>query len=124
MADLIIDGTTYSGTPTSTSNPFRPGSFKRTRLKIGRLLVGKDGTLNWMHRGFKWVFAIGWERANQTTETAVLALRNKTSTFTFVDYDGTSYTVMTVGDDTYDEQVTTSVANAYRFDLTLVLRQV
>lgn len=124
MADFIIDGTTFSGTPTSTSNPFKPNGYGRDRLKIGKLLIGKDGTVNWMHRGFKWIFTLGWERANQTTETAVLALRNKTSTFTFVDYNGTSYTVMTVGDDQFSEEIMTNIANAYLFDLSLVLRQV
>lgn len=124
MADLIADTYTFSGNPNSTANPFRPSSYKRTRIKVGKLLVGRDGTLNWMHRGFKWQFEIGWEKANQTTETAVLALRNKTASFTFTDYNGTSYTVMTVGDDTYTEDVTTDKANTYKFGLTLTLRQV
>lgn len=124
MADLIIAGTTYSGNPNNTSNPFRPIHYSRKRIKVGRLFTAKDGTTIWLHRGFKWVFEIGWEKANATTAAAVLARRNATASFAFVDYDGTSYTVVTVGDDDYQEDITTSMANAYRFDLTLTLRQV
>lgn len=124
MADFIIAGTTYSGNPNSTATPFRPSGYERELVKVGRLFTGKDGTLTWLHRGFKWRFKLGWEKANATTEAAVLARRSATASFSFTDYDGAVYTVITVGEDDYTEQIRTNKANAYQFDLELVLRQV
>jgi hypothetical protein len=123
MADLIIDGTTYNGRPTAPANPYRPSSLKRSRLKIGKLLIAADGTPTWMHRGFKWQWEIGWEKASQVTEAAVLALRNKTTTFALTDYNGTTYTVLTAGDDTHEEDITTDSANTYLFGLAITLRE-
>lgn len=124
MADLIIAATTYSGTPNTAGTPSRPSSYSRKLIKVGRLIVGKDGTLNWMHRGFKWQFEIGWEKANAATEAAVLARRSATASFSFTDYDGAVYTVITVGEDDHSEDITTNKANAYLFSLKLTLRQV
>lgn len=123
MADLIINGTTYSGSPTNTSNPMRPSSLKRRRKKIGRLVEGKDGTQNWMHRGMKWEWDIGWEGANSTTVLATLAVRNLTTSFSFTDYNGTVYTVVNVGDDAYEEDFRTTTANAYLADVSITLRE-
>lgn len=123
MADLILNGTTYSGSPTNTSNPQRPSTYRPKNLKKGRLLEGANGALTWVQRGVKWQWTIGWKRANQTTQTAVLALRNLTTSFTFVNHLGVSYTVITVGDDDHEEDVVTDRANAYKYDLELVLRE-
>lgn len=125
MADLIINGTTYSGSPIDTSHPQRPAMpLQRRVLKIGRLFKAKNGALTWVHRAIKHEWTVGWDRANPTTQAAVLALRNLTTTFAFVDVDGVSYTVITTGDDTYEEGITSSKSNAYRYDLSLVLREV
>lgn len=123
MSDLILNGTTYSGSPTNTANPQRPSTYTPRVKKIGTLLEGADGSLAWVHRAVKREWTIGWRKANQTTQTAVLALRVLTTTFAFVDHLGVSRTVMTVGDDAYEEDVTTDRANAYKYDLELILRE-
>lgn len=124
MANYIIDGTTYSGTPTNPANPYKPKQpAKRERVKVGTLHVAANGTPTWIHRGFKWVFTLEWEKASLTTRTATLALCNKTTTFSFTDLDGTVYTVFTAGEDDYEEAITTDAANTYKYDLTIVLRE-
>jgi hypothetical protein len=124
MADLIINSITYSGSPTSTANPQRPLTLMRRRIKIGKLMTGADGSLAWVRRGEKWEWELDWgERANQTTETAVLAVRNLTTTFPFVDHLGASFTALCVGDDSYEETVTTDKANAYKYALKLTIRE-
>jgi hypothetical protein len=124
MADYIIAGTTYSGSPTNTSNPQRPDmDAVRTVEKIGRLIRAADGSTSWVHRGFKRMWKIGWTKANQTTQTAVQTLYLTTTTFSFTDITGASYTVLTAGEDEYDEGISTNRANAYLYNLTLVLRE-
>ncbi len=124
MSDLIINGTTYSGSPTNTGAPQRPSTYNRKRNKIGRLFKAANGAVAWVHRGFKDEWTIGWEKANTTTAGAVLALYNLTTSFAFVDINGNSHTVVTVGDDQYSEDVTSNRSNAYLYDLQIVLRQV
>jgi chloramphenicol O-acetyltransferase len=124
MADLIIDGTTYSGSPTNTANPQRPLELTRTRRKIGRVLEAADGTTNYLHRGFKFTFTLKWPKANTVTQAAVFAIRAKTTSFAYVDFNAASYTVLNVSDDEYEEVVSTDKANNYKFDLTLILREV
>jgi hypothetical protein len=123
MANLIINGTTYSGTPTAQTNPYKPNSLKRKRVKVGTLHVAANGTSTWIHRGVKLVFTIEWEKASLTTQAAVRALRDLTTTFSFTNFDSVAYTVLTVGDDDYEETITTDAANTYLVDMTLVLRE-
>lgn len=124
MADFIINGTTYSGSPTNTANPQRPKTVTRRRVKIGTLQQSASGLTTWVRRTEKWQWELDWgEKANQTTETAVLAVRNLTTTFTLVDHLGASFTALCVGDDGYEEQITTDRANAYKYGLKLVMRE-
>lgn len=123
MADLIINGTTYSGTPINTANPQRPDSLKRRRIKVGTLIKNANGGLTWVHRGFKNEWTITWKRANEVTQVAVIAVWNLTASFPFVDVTTTSYTAITVGDDPYEEDITTNRVNAYRYGLELVIRE-
>jgi hypothetical protein len=124
MADLIIGAYTFSGSPTNTANPQRPSTYVPSYKKIGRLVTGMDGSLTWVHRGLKNMWTIGWKKANPTTAVAVHLLFNLTTPFTFISHSGVSYTVITVGDDPYDENVTTNRANGYLYDIEIVLREV
>jgi hypothetical protein len=125
MADITLNSIVYSGSPTNTANPQRPLKIVRRRIKVGKLLTNANGGLTWVHRAFKWEFDLDWgERANQVTETAVLAVRNLTTTTTYVDQAGASFTVIGVGDDSYEETITTDKANAYKYALKLTLREV
>lgn len=124
MADIIINGTTYSGSPTNTSNPQRPNTIERTIEKIGRMIRAADGTTTWVHRGFKHKWVIKWEKANAVTEVAVTAIIATTGSFSFTDISGVAYTVVVVGDDEYKEGITSNRSNAYLYDMELVLREV
>ena len=124
MADLVMNGTTYSGSPTNTSNPQRPVGVDHKIVKVGRLIEAADGSTSWVHRGVKNIFTISWgEWANQTTRDAVVALYLLTTTFTYTHTNGSSYTVLTVGDDEFTEAIRTNSANAYKYDLKIVLRE-
>ncbi len=124
MADLILNSVTYSGSPTNTANPQRPVDIDHDIIKIGRLIEAADGSTSWVHRAFKNKFTINWgSKANQTTRDAVAALYLLTTTFSITYTNGSTYTVLTVGEDTYTEKVTSDRANAYKYDLTITLRE-
>lgn len=123
MADLIINSVTYSGSPVDTSHPQRPKGYKRRRKRIGRTVEGAEGSTSWVHRGFKWEWELSWPKANATTQAAVLAIRNLSATFPLVDHAGASFTAIVVGDDGYEEDITTDRANAYKYGLTLTMRE-
>lgn len=123
MADFIINGTTYSGSPANTANPQRPNSVTVRTIKVGRTLVAVNGTTNYVHRAIKYIWTLRWEKANQTTETAVNAVRALTGTFSITDHKGGSYTAVNVDEDDLEAEVTTNRANAYLYSLELVLRQ-
>lgn len=123
MADFIINAVTYSGSPTDTSHPQRPNSATWEIEKIGRTLRAVSGQTNYVHRAIKFVWTLRWEKANQTTQTAVAAVRSLTGTFSLTDHLGNSYTVVNVEGDSLTQGITTNRANAYLYDLELVLRQ-
>jgi hypothetical protein len=124
MSDIILNGTTYSGTPNSPGTPAKPTSIERELRKFGRLLEAADGSTSWVRRSEKWKFRIVWgPRASVATKTAVRAIRNLTTTFTYVDEEGVSFTVLNVGDDEYTEVVKTDKSNTYQYELELILRQ-
>lgn len=119
MADIVLNGTTYDG------SPGRPSKISGPDIrKIGRLLEAANGTPHWMHRAHKRTWSIEWETANEATRAAVRALRLLTTTFAFVDQFGASYTVLCTGDDDYREETTfTDAANNIYYDLTLTMRE-
>ena len=123
MADFIVNGVTYSGSPTNTANPQRPNSATRKIRKIGRTLTAVNGQTNYVHRALKYTWTLRWEKANQTTETAVALVRALTGTFSLTDHFGNSYTVVNVDEDELEEEITTNRSNAYLYNLELVLRQ-
>lgn len=125
MADLIINGTTYSGSPTDTSHPQRPdnGGVKRTTRIIGRTLEAANGDVSVVQRARKHAWEISWTKANPTTLTALAAVVALATTFTFVDTDGASYTALCTTDDVFDVAIFTNKANAYQYTVTLRLRE-
>jgi hypothetical protein len=125
MADLIINGTAYSGSPTNTANPQRPdsGGVERTTIKIGKMLTAADGSITEMLRGTKRQWKIKWTHANATTMTALIAIFALTTTFTFTDVNAVSYTVVCVTDDPFAASIFTDRTNAYLYDVELTLRE-
>lgn len=125
MADYTLNGTVYSGTPNDTSHPQRPNGARRTTTKIGRLFTAANGDTSFVNRGSgirKWQFTLHWEKANSVTQAALSALYAVTTTFTFVDLDGTSYTVLCVGDDPFEEGIS-PIKSAYAYDVDFTMRE-
>lgn len=122
-SDLIINGTTYSGTPASPANPYRPMAIEVSVEKIGKVIVAANGNRTWVHQSIKRTWTISWEKASETTRAALRALHLLTTTFTFTDQFGTSYTVQTEADDLKENTAHSDRANAYFYDLTLIVRQ-
>src|SRR4051812_45686815 len=123
MADLVINGTTYSGTPAAQTNPYKPNELRRKRRKYGRTLEAADGTSTLLYRSTKLTFTITWNKASSVTQTAVRTLRDLATTFSFTNFDGAVYTVLTATDDEYEETITSDRANNYLYDLVLILRE-
>jgi hypothetical protein len=125
VANIIINGTTYDGTPTAPTHPYKPNKIRTQVRRIGRRLEGKDGTETWMHRNIKRTFTIDWQEANETTRAALRAVRSLTTSFSFTDHLGTAYTVLCSGEDDYVEETAfTDHASAIYYNISLVLRQV
>lgn len=124
MANIVINGLTYNGTPAAPTNPFRPSGVDADVLKIGRSLEGKDGTANEMVRTHKLLWKITWEKTNEATRVALRAAW-AAGTFSFTDEHGATYTVVCRTADTFTEAFAfTDAANANYYNITLVLRQV
>jgi hypothetical protein len=123
MANISLNGTTYDGTPAAGSNPWKPASITRRDIKIGVTNVAADGTRTLVLRGIKREWDIEWEKVNATTRNALRTLHALTTTFTFVDEDGTSWTVQTEEGDHEDSTAYTSGANVQYYDTKITLRQ-
>lgn len=98
MSHLVIAGTTFSGLIDGTGNAsaWQPTGYSVKERKIGVTLEAADGTRNRVERStYKRVWEIEWAVANAATVTTLRAINALTSTFTFTDTAGTSYTVQT-----------------------------
>jgi hypothetical protein len=123
MANIILNGTTYSGTPASPGTPWKISSIQETTRKIGTVNVAADGTRTFVQRGTKREWALRWDKVPENTRAAVAALAVLASTFTFTDEHGTSYTVQTEEDSYNSATAFTSGANVEYYNLDLTLRQ-
>lgn len=123
-SNIVLNGTTYSGSPASPANPFKPSKISTEDIKIGVLHTADDGSLTWVHKGIKKKFTIDWPLANETTRAALRTLHELTTSFTFVDHLGVSRTVITVEADLKEDTAFSDLANNYYYDLSITLRQV
>jgi hypothetical protein len=125
MADIILNGTTYNGSPTNTANPQRPdnGGVERTTIKVGKMLTAADGSVTELLRGTKHAWKIKWTHANATTMTALSVIFALTTTFPFTDVNAVAYTVLCVTDDPFIASIFTDKGNNYLYDVELVLRE-
>jgi len=69
----------------------------------------------------KW--EIGWKACNQATMQTVRTIQRLTTTFTFADFEGVSYTVQTEDDDFAPEWAFNSPAGASFWIVKLILYQ-
>ena|SRR5205085_10012034 len=123
-SNLIMNGTTYDGTPISTAHPLKPTTLTVADAKIGKTQIAYNGNRTFIYRGArKKTWTIGWPLANETTRAAVRTLHELTTTWTFVDEHGTSYTVQTEADDLSEDYAMTTPANAILYDVKLTVRE-
>jgi hypothetical protein len=122
MADFIINGTTYNTAPTGAAA--RPVSADVEVRKIGPLLESMNGSLTLVYFGVKRKWTIKWAGAGTATRALLRAVHELTTTFSFTDALGVSYTCLTAESDYKETIAFTDRSNVYFYDLELVLRQV
>lgn len=122
---IVIAGTTFDGLPNGPAHPYKPNKVTFGVRMIGRSLPGKDGTQRWLHRAFKHVFTITWEKASVGTLNATRTIRLLTASFTYTNEFGASFTVINSGEDDYVEEFAfTSGGGVDYYNLALTLREV
>ena len=101
MAGIFLNGT-----------EFFPSDVPKELSKIGKTLIAASGKRRFVHRQsgatpiFKNSWEIPWNDVPEATRAAIEAVSRLTTTFTFVDQHGTSYTVQ-CEDAAYSDSVTT-----------------
>ncbi len=121
-SDLVINGTTYTGTPAGgNAAAWRPTGIKVREQKVGTTLPAANGTRNRVERAInKRIWEIRWEPCNQATMQALRTISRLTTTFSFTDLEGNTATVQT--EDEFEPEVAFSDPNnnAY-WNVSLVL---
>lgn len=79
--------------PTLNGVTFYPSDIAPDHEKIGHEIQAADGSRRWAHRADKRTWKIEWKSVPLATLTAVRAIFNLTTTFTFVDENGDAATV-------------------------------
>lgn len=123
MANISLNGTTYSGTPLSLGAPWKPSKITRRIIKIGTTNIAANGTRTLVLRGNKSEWDLEWEKVDAITRNAIRTLHALSTTFTFVDEDGASWTVQTEEGDQEDTTAFTSPSNTQYYDTSITLRQ-
>lgn len=62
--------------------------------KIGESRRMGDGTLRYYHKAFKGQWVIKWTTVKESYVPAIRTIARLTTSFTFIDYEGVSHTVM------------------------------
>lgn len=75
------------------STEFFPSDAPVTLTKVGAALVSANGTRRWVQRAHKRAWDLSWEGVSNATRAAVQTIALLTTTFTYVDQLGVSYTV-------------------------------
>lgn len=131
-SNLVMNGTTYDGTPVSNpTHPRKPSGLTYREDKIGEVQIAASGKRTWVQRLdgssnpiIKHTWEVSWELANEVTRSAVRALDSLTTTWAFVDQLGTSRTVQTEPGDYEEDYALTDVSGNLRYNLKLTIREV
>lgn len=121
-SNIVLNGSTYSGTPLS-GTLFKPMAIEEKLNKIGTVIVAEAGNRTLVYRAVKREWTIHWEKVPETTRAALIALAALSTTFTFADEHGTSYTVQTEPGDHQCKTAFTTPANAIYYDVDLILHE-
>lgn len=93
--------------------------------KIGDSRRMGDGTLRYYHRAFKGQWSITWNGVKETFIPAIRAIGRLTTSFTFIDYDGVSHTVIILPGN-FSRSLTAEkvTPDTKRYDVSLTLDEV
>ena len=119
MATISLNGTTFG-----------PSTIAVEIEKIGTEQVGADGTRNWMQRLdgssqpiHKRTWTLTWEKVLAALRTSIRSVFLLATTFTYIDEDGTSYTVQCEKQDYKDTIAFISASGTLYYNVTLTIRQ-
>lgn len=127
MANLILNGTTFSGHPSGTGNQsaWLPSSITLTETKIGATLVAADGTRNRVERNVvKRIWEISWDGANTATMQTLRTLQRLMTSWTLSDIEGNSFTVQTEDEEFAPDFAFSDPAGNNYWDVTLKVYQI
>lgn len=105
---------------------FNPTSVQADEDKIGESRRMGDGTLRYYHRAFKSKWTINWTAVRETNVPAIRTIARLTTSFTFIDYDNVSHTVMVLpgGFTTTLSAEYVDASGIKRYNVTLVLDEI
>ncbi len=104
---------------------FNPSSLDTNDDKIGESRRMGDGTLRYYHRAFKGQWTIKWNGVKETFLPAIRTIAQLTGSFTFIDYESASHTVMVLpGGFSHTLSAEKVSPGIKRYDITLVLDEV
>lgn len=93
--------------------------------KIGESRRMGDGTLRYYHRAFKGEWTLTWNGVQEAYLPALRTVARLTTSFTFIDYDSVSHTVMILpGGFTAKLSAEKVSPGIKRWDVTMVLSEV
>lgn len=124
MADIILNGGTFSGAPGENGTPSRPSSINVKIRKIGAVREAVSGSRTFVHRGFKNEWSIAWDDVTETTRLAVAIVASAIGTFTFTDTAGSNYTVHLENEDHEQETIYADADGNQHYRCALTLREV
>lgn len=82
MAAIILNGTTFYASDVQEDDE-----------RIGTTLQARNGNRRFVHRAFKRRWTITWDQVSQSVRASIRTIHRLTTTFTFTDEVGNSYTV-------------------------------
>lgn len=93
--------------------------------KIGESRRMGDGTLRYYHRAFKGEWVIKWNGIKETLVSPIRTIGRLTTSFTFIDYESVSHTVMVLpGGFTRTLSAEKVSPNMKRYDIQMTLSEV
>lgn len=119
MATISLNGTTFG-----------PSKIAVEIEKIGAEQIGADGHRNWMQRLdgsnqpiHKRTWTLTWEKVLAALRTSIRNVFLLGTSFTYVDEDGTSYTVQCEKQDYKDDIAFVGAGPTLYYNVTLTIRQ-
>lgn len=129
--NLSMNGVSLNGTPIANlANPKKPNSIDVKLEKIGKVQVMASGSRVWIQRLdgssnpiYKRTWEVSWELANEVTRLFLNNLNKLTTTWTFIDQLGASYTVQTEEGDLEENYVSTDPGGNVYYAMKLTIRE-